>query len=465
MKRAVAFGAALLAASAWAKTQVLVSFDTEDWVDAGAAQGITEVLDVCDELGITAHFQVVGEMAESLERWERQDIIERMKKHVVCYHSRWHSKHPNLMELTDVADYRRAYAEVFACERPGVESVRRVFGVANPLSACPPANMDSYAAYRVYSDLGIRWFAGPMYMWQVPGEDVWFGGLRHIPYNFSMDSLQRDRKNGFVDWPKDKEKTLARFAGWKRFFVYAHPHCVFTKEYTRPGDYAAGKLRPKWSELEQKERRSRADVIRYLDDMRSFLRAIKEDGRFEIVTLRDPRLAEKPRVAIRREHLPAVRDSLAKEFGPVRAPANWCVADVFNACAAFLRGEKEWTPSNAYGFLEKPEGVKAPVRVTLAEMKAAAMAMKRAEDFLPERIAVGANVIGPADFLFAALDLIVSGSDSTMIVPREQLGDFRHLPQLEKHSILAAKILYKPDFKDEYCAERLRRQLWTLRFE
>ena len=84
--------------------------------------------------------------------------------------------------------------------------------------------------------------------------------------------------------------------------------------------------------------------------------------------------------------------------------------------------------------------------------------------FLPPEINVGGRMIGPADFLFAALEVIETGSASVKVVPREQLGSFKEVPTIEFMNISNSWVHTK-EFKDQYLSERLRLQLWTLRIE
>ena len=85
--------------------------------------------------------------------------------------------------------------------------------------------------------------------------------------------------------------------------------------------------------------------------------------------------------------------------------------------------------------------------------------------FLPSSIAVGDRRIGPADFLFAALEILEIGADEVTVVPRDQLGDIgKDLPGLVGFR-QNTRWIYSPDFKDEYLSDRLRWQFWTLRYE
>ena len=77
---------------------------------------------------------------------------------------------------------------------------------------------------------------------------------------------------------------------------------------------------------------------------------------------------------------------------------------------------------------------------------------------------MGGKRIGPADFLFAALEAIETGAATVKISPRDQLGSFKEVPAIERMNISGAWVHTK-EFKDEYLSERLRLQLWTLRIE
>ena len=101
--------------------------------------------------------------------------------------------------------------------------------------------------------------------------------------------------------------------------------------------------------------------------------------------------------------------------------------------------------------------------VSAADLKAAAAKIDLST-FIPAEIAVGAKTIGPADFLFAALEVLETGAESVKVVPREQLGSFKEVPGVEAMKI-SGKWLHPDSFKDECLSERLRLQLWTLRIE
>lgn len=153
-------------------------------------------------------------------------------------------------------------------------------------------------------------------------------------------------------------------------------------------------------------------------------------------------------------------------MGPVRQPASWCVADVFCAAVAFLRGETSYLPKNAFGFLSYPYSTPSQADVTRAEIVAAAKAMD-VSGFLPSVIDLGGDKkIGPRQFLFAALEFLATKDDVVTVIPGDQLGSFAPIGKLEFRTHRNTWLHCPPPvFEDAYASDRLRWQIWTLRYE
>ena len=75
-------------------TDIIFSFDTEDYVNPKGADGILRVGRILREAGIKGCFNTVGWLAEALVRWGRQDVIEELRHHEIETHSLRHSHHP-----------------------------------------------------------------------------------------------------------------------------------------------------------------------------------------------------------------------------------------------------------------------------------------------------------------------------------------------------------------------------------
>lgn len=441
------------------KTKVLVVFDTEDFTCPRNAEGVLALAKILEEEGIKGHFIIIAEYAKALREWGRTDVIEAMKRHYIGTHTRYHSVHPDILEISDGEDYEAAYKRVYAQESEAVAIIKDVFGIDKVWAAVPPVDCVSYVAMRVYSDMGIPFYMGAD-AFPDTGKVIAYGGMRFVPYACRPERFQREASYP-LHWPEDANGFFDELAHHHRFCVNVHPNKVYSTEFWDALNYMKGNL-VKWGEWIQPKERPPEEAKEYLSVYRNVLRRFKTDPRFEIVTLPELLAQEPVRQLILREEIGLVRDAMKDAVGPIAAPQNLCVYDVFAACVNFLRGERSYQPDAAYGFLSKPVGVESPVEVTADELRRAAASI-RLPGFLPSSIDLGnGKRIGPADYLFAALEVLDTGAEKVTVSPREQLGSFEGMKTLQKWN-RKGKILHIPEFKDEYTADRLRWQLWTMR--
>ena len=82
--------------------------------------------------------------------------------------------------------------------------------------------------------------------------------------------------------------------------------------------------------------------------------------------------------------------------------------------------------------------------------------------FLPTAIAVGAQRLGPADWLYAALE-VLDGKATVDVLPKAQMPSLDELPEV-RDCAQSGTWVHSPDFADRYLSERLRLQAWTMRF-
>jgi len=437
-----------------AVTEVLFSFDTEDFTSPAAAEGIKDLAVLMSEEGVTGHFVTVGYLARALRDWGRDDIVKAMEPHLKLFHTRDHSIHPNILEMSDVADYHEIYPKVLARETEGLRMLREYLGVKEAWGTVPPGNTDSYVSYYVYAELGLRFRGGAWFTDFTKGEDWWFCNLRQIPYLYTWEDFLPPANF-------DPDAFLDKLAACERTFIFCHPNKVHSLEFWDILNYKYENLCEfgKWRESPQ---RSAADVAEYLRRIRLLVRRIKSDPRFRITTVAELAAREKPRVAILPGDVSRIRKHLLEKFAPIDDPS-WSLSDCFVAAVKFLRGERRHLPVMAYGFLERPVGVSAPVAVTADDLRAAARTID-VNGFLPASIEVGEVRMGPADFLLAALEVLETGAVSVKIEPKEQLGGFGPFPMLEKLCFRNTWINSR-ELRDDYLSDRLRWQIWTLRKE
>ena len=477
----IAGAACLLAAGAQAKTRAVFYFDTEDYTCDRSNDAIRDIANILKSEGVKGNFNVVGFLALRLVELGRHDVIEALRHHVIGTQTLYHSRHPDIAELGDDPNYERAYRLTMAEEARGVGMIESAFGEGRVIFACPPGNSVSAVAMDVYSDLGIAFNAATGFYSDTsaqkgyssktygngllvrPGcvvDGLWYFNQYQIPYytSFTLESLLPRSGKPCPDF----KSLLDRLAKFDYAGLYMHPHMALKKQHWDGPNYRYGN-NCEWRKWLQVEDRDPADTAVFYERLKAFIRAIKADSRFEVTDLEQISRALKPRRTISRSDIPAIRKALLADFNTIRDPASWSVADVFQTAVRFLRGEGEKAPGKVYGFLERPRGVTAEVSVSAADLKAAAANIDLGT-FLPPSFEVGGKRIGPADFLFAALEVLETGASEVKVTPREQLGSFKEVPSLEQMKI-AGSWVHTKAFKDEFLSERLRLQLWTLRLE
>src|SRR6266571_6650850 len=119
----------LAAAADQPVVNVILWFDTEDYLlpaDDDASKRLAEML---TQRSIRATFKIVGEKARVLEQRRRRDVIAALKKHDIGYHANFHSVHPTPSEYLADAGLLDGMAEFVRREGGGAADVRRIFAV------------------------------------------------------------------------------------------------------------------------------------------------------------------------------------------------------------------------------------------------------------------------------------------------------------------------------------------------
>ncbi|MCQ2388440.1 MAG: hypothetical protein MJ138_01875 [Kiritimatiellae bacterium] len=464
---------------AWKKTgptKVMFFFDTEDFTCQESNDALRDVAKIFTEEGVVGEFNVVGYLAREIVRNRRQDVIDALKPHAIGTQTLKHSVHPTVCELTDMPDWNVAYANALRTESEGVGMLKAAFGLDHVDYAVPPGNSWSYASLYAFADMGMTFYGGGGFAdyglddaWPklglVPAGDrrwgMWYCNLLQIPYSHLV-TLEE-----FIPGPEwkapDVDKVLDAAAKYDFTTFFMHPHIAVKEGHWDGPNYLGWNRVPygKWIPVKD---RPKADVERFYRNLREFVRRVKADKRFAVTDVVAEKAKLKARVPVRRADVPAVRKALLADFGAVDAPASWCVADLFQAAVAFLRGADVHFPGKVRGFLERPVGVDRETRVSAADLRAAARTIDLG-GFVPPSIRVGDAAIGPADFLLAALEALETGAETVAVRPRDQLGSFRRCPALEHVDVKGGWCIHSPTLDGALLDERLKLQLWTLRFE
>ena len=164
---------------------VILWFDTEDYLlpaDDDASKRLAQML---SERKVRATFKIVGEKARTLERRGRRDVINALKKHVIGFHSDFHSVHPAPSEYLAECGLLDGIAEFGRREGDGAADVRRIF--AAKTLACYGQPGSSWAAQAVagLKQIGVAPGGVPCYVDEgthvgLDEKPFWYAGALNV---------------------------------------------------------------------------------------------------------------------------------------------------------------------------------------------------------------------------------------------------------------------------------------------
>jgi len=435
-------------------TEIIFAFDTEDFTSNTAADAIYEEAEILRKEGVRGGFCVVGLVAKQLLNWNRQDVIDALSHHDILSHTYSHSIHPTLHEYTDIEDFEKAYKMVETQEKEGISLIKKAFPGKEILGACPPGNQKNYVAMYVYADMGLPIYADTVC--DTPdGRGIYYCNIYHTQYTFSMENFFGNNSDEYM------KKTLDSLSSHNRVILFTHPNAAIFNEFWDSVNYLKENSCEfgKWKEC---KKRPAEETEMYYDSIRRFIRHIKADKRFCIssFSLLKEKLLKEEKRAIKKDDIPFIKEKLEKEFAAIEYPS-YSLSDIFLAVCDFLRGKDYHLCEKVYGFLETPEGVSEEIYLSKEDIIKAAKEMDT-DKFLPHKIMAGGKIIGPADFVFAAIDVLM-GEENIKISPKPQLPSLDATPRLRDVNFKCGWI-QSDSFEDKYISKRLRLQSWTMRF-
>lgn len=174
-----AIGASQLEPSTPNHVDVIIWFDTEDYLtpsDDDAAKRIAEMLTARH---IRGTFKIVGEKARVLEKRGRRDVIDALRQHDIGFHANFHSVHPAPTEYLADAGLLDGIDEFVRREGGGAADVCRIFSVPSLVCYGQPGSSWAPQAVAALERCGITNDGVPCYV--DSGNQIGLGGR---PYWF-----------------------------------------------------------------------------------------------------------------------------------------------------------------------------------------------------------------------------------------------------------------------------------------
>ena len=435
-------------------TDIIFSFDTEDFTSNKAADAILREAQIFSEEGVRGCFCLVGLLADQLVNWGRTDVLEALSHHEINSHTYGHTLHPMINEYTDIDDFDEAVSRVVNEEGKAIEMIKKATGVDRIYAAVPPGNQKSYAAMYGYHKLGVPVYADT-FCDTPDGEGAYYCNIYHIAYYEAMECFFRGDE-------KDIARLLDRVAERKRAVIYTHPNAAVSNGWWDILNYDKENL-VEFGKFLECPQHPKEDTERFYNNIRTMLRMVKSDPRFRITTYKEvsEALMTEAERKITLSDIPEIEKKLKESFENIRVPVSYSIADIMLGCRDLLLGKSEHICGDVYGFADTPYAIDREITLSANDI------IKGAEEikdgcFLPTEIMAGEAKIGPADWLFGALS-VLQGKKTVTLVPREQLPSLDIIPET-RDAYFKGTWRHSDSFEDKYLSHRLRMQAWTLRF-
>lgn len=449
-------------------------FDVEDYISPRADDALSMLLDVFERNGLRATWKLVGEKLRVLEHRGRRDIIEKLSRQDLGYHTDYHSLHPTVAEYCEGLGWLEGQREFELREGPGFDDMKRVFGRTPSTYGQPGAGWVPHA-YPILAKWGI-----PTYI-----DETSQIGLNHQPFIYCgiINVLNLGPNTHRVDitgGPDAVDSALRRFseakarlerAGGGLLQVFYHPCEYSCDEFWDGANFARGANPLHREQWRLPAQATDADMAGRVSIFESFLKGIVATGvkivcASEIAAL----FADKaPGRKLSKEQLMKISDQLMNgDLAPVYLDGYFLSpAECFWALVQYLTMGSAVTATAILG-----PAVRTRTRSNVGELstdlfldacKWAYLAVSNLGS-IPSSLFAGSTRLSPADFLATAAGLAserLKGGDDPKDVPL-------HEGNLTLEDNITGKdawgwTIFPPGFDAPRVIEQGKLQAWTLK--
>ncbi len=483
------------AGAGWAaegRVDVILWFDTEDYLSLPDDDATLRLARMLSERGIRATFKVVGEKARVLEQRGRTDVIAALQKHAIGYHANLHSVHPTPTEYLANCGWLDGVAEFVRREGGGAADVRRIFAV--PTLACYGQPGSSWGAQAIGAlpSIGVAPQGVPCYVDEgshvgLNHQPFWYAGAL-VVYNLGPNLTRMELHNPAALEPaKEKVTAIAarlRANGGGLISIYYHPCEWIHRQFWDGVNFARGANPPR--------ERWRPPPLRTAEET---------DGAFERFGAYIDHIRALPGVHwITATDLPSIYPDSTRTAGATEADWRelcrrlrdateldyqemggrvYSVADQFEltirAAAAAWNQPALAFPARLGGLLG-PDEAAGPTRQVTADGLATRDAVRDVANYLavhrrvPARVFVGSNPVSPAAFVVGLASALAEAPDRPAWTADTKFNFGRNAGlATERHiaadtpGLFGGWVIHPEGFRAPKVMEVARLQAWTLK--
>jgi hypothetical protein len=453
-----------------APVKVLFWFDVEDFINDESEEALLALLNTLDARGVKGIFKLVGEKARKLEQNGRTDILEKLSRHEIGYHTDLHSIHPVVTEYLEPLGFREGTAEFARREGQGYRDLGRITGkpvvcYGQPGAAWAP---QAYPALRKW---GVRTYIDNHDQVTFGGKPFWYGGLLNLTSPVGL--MKMPLVDGALERAKQRFDELCDLQKEEAFgiiSIYYHPTEFVFSEFWDAVNFSKGSNPPS-SEWVKPSMRPAGDMQRYIDRVGDFVDyTLSRPDVAYIGTEEFVRLEISNSAALSEEEVLRFADRVGDRLGYLSEGSRCLSAgELFAVFRSRLLGE-EPLPELLYGpERELPSDEVASVSV--ADLLAALQEpLPLVEGFpqLPDRFRVGDAWVNPVDLTCTLAALIRSGAVPGSNDAEKRIPLVRGRLTAEEHASDTAEwtkywVIFPENFQVPNIIEISKLQTWTIK--
>jgi hypothetical protein len=449
---------------------ILLWFDTEDYLLPASDDAALWIADFLSQEGIRATFKVVGEKARTLEKRGRQDVIAALRKHEIGYHSNLHSVHPTPAQYMSALGWDEGVAEFLRREARGAKDVERILGKP-PVCYGQPGSSWGPQAFGALREMGIPMYLDDGTHVEIDRKPIWYGGILTC---FRLEHSLRTGLKGEADleaakkkFDEAREKTLREGGGVAH--VYYHPCEWVHQEFWDGVNFRDGANPPReaWKAPPQK---TAEETKVALDTFKAYVRWMKTRPGVRFLTARDALGLYQDQA----RGFPFTHADLRKIAAAVGSDVTWSshggltltAAETLHLLLEGLAGEIAAMLPAETPFGPSEPGPAMPEAVTTdgSQFTRAAMDVRdymKAHGRVPSAVWLGSRAVTPEAFYLALAKVVASGErPSTIELRPAALGASKHVAD-DSPKIFGW--LFPKGWSAPRMMELAKRQAWTIK--
>ena len=473
-----------LSAQAPAPVYVTLWFDTEDYLLPQDDDATLRLAELLSRLGVRATFKIVGEKARVLERRGRSDVIAALKRHDIGYHSNTHSQQPTIAVYLQNAGWEDGRAEFKRREQPGVDDIRRIFGVT-PVAYGQPGSAWAPQTYPALRDMGISVYLDESDQVGLDDQPFYYGGMLNVLRMRS--TLVRmalaggaSLTEGQAAFAKVHAALTARGGG--TISIYYHPNEWVQAEFWDAVNFRRG-ANPPAGEWKPPRMRPAAETEQAFADFEQFIRFIKARDGVRFVTATELAALYADRALGRsfgRADLLAIARAVQKDFDFLAldgyALSGSDMFAVLTDAAAAVVGTNALPPAIRLTAIDGPAQAFTPstgqLRSSTFSWDAFGSAVRetaaysRVHHRMPDEVWIGAENLSPVEYLatlgYALEQFLTTGTPPASVDRKSARTTFERYIA-DDSTKLWGWIIFPEGFHAPRLMELARLQAWTLK--